>query len=173
MIILLTGKPGIGKTTVIQNLIQLLENDNRRISGFYTKEIRSQEGRIGFEIITTQGVCGPLARIASKNETTLCPFIVGKYFVDIHSFEQICLPTLEIKQDIDLYIIDEIGKMELLSQQFNNAIDRLFNSGKSIIATIPEKGSYYIQSLKQRGQLILVTQENRSSLFSIIHQQLN
>ena len=52
--IIITGKPGIGKTTLIKkilcdlNLINIFKN----ISGFITEEIRTNNQRIGFDLIT-------------------------------------------------------------------------------------------------------------------------
>ncbi|MFX1538951.1 MAG: nucleoside-triphosphatase, partial [Promethearchaeota archaeon] len=61
---LITGKPGVGKTTLIQKLVSKIRsiNPNCNISGFYTNEIRQDGLRIGFDIYTLGGQQGILAR---------------------------------------------------------------------------------------------------------------
>ena len=59
MNILITGKPGVGKTTLIQ---KVLDNVELTCQGFYTREIRADQGnRLGFEIVTLDGKTALLA----------------------------------------------------------------------------------------------------------------
>ncbi|XP_021733969.1 nucleoside-triphosphatase THEP1-like isoform X3 [Chenopodium quinoa] len=62
---------------------------------------------------------------------------VGRYRVDIASFDNIALPVLQIKEDTDLFVIDEVGKMELYSSSFFPAVLNLLNSNIPLLATIP------------------------------------
>jgi nucleoside-triphosphatase THEP1 len=52
-VVLLTGRPGIGKTTVIRRSADLLAG--RPIAGFYTDEIRVAGQRQGFRITAFSG----------------------------------------------------------------------------------------------------------------------
>ena len=45
---LLTGKPGVGKTTLIQKVVVRMRSVN--MAGFYTAEIRCKRSRRGFEL---------------------------------------------------------------------------------------------------------------------------
>ena len=47
--ILLTGSPGVGKSTIIQGLVDRL---GPAAGGFYTRELRQAGQRVGFEIVT-------------------------------------------------------------------------------------------------------------------------
>ncbi|KAL2988388.1 hypothetical protein AAZX31_11G084200 [Glycine max] len=51
---------------------------------------------------------------------------VGKYKVDVASFESLALLELQVREDTDLFIIDEVGKMELFSSSFFPAVLRVF-----------------------------------------------
>ena len=57
--ILLTGSPGIGKTTVIKKVIA--ELNPALVGGFWSTEIRRGSKRIGFAIKTIDGEEGILA----------------------------------------------------------------------------------------------------------------
>ncbi|KAJ6413351.1 hypothetical protein OIU84_006195 [Salix udensis] len=120
---LVTGPPGAGKTTLIMRVLETLKTSNPslKIQGFYTREIREGIERVGFEVVTLDGRKAPLASTIVSTPDTRWP-TVGKYKVDISSFEAVALPELQIKEDTDLFIIDEVGKMELFSSSFFPAV---------------------------------------------------
>ncbi|XP_006281185.2 uncharacterized protein LOC17875687 isoform X1 [Capsella rubella] len=62
---------------------------------------------------------------------------VGKYKVDIASFESIALPELQVKDDTHLFIIDEVGKMEMFSPSFLPAVLKVLESNIPFLASIP------------------------------------
>ena len=106
--VLITGPPGIGKTTLIKKIHKELP---RPSSGFYTEEIRGSNGtRIGFDIVLLDDkTCRkPLAR---ENSIKRGPK-VGKYTVLVPEFESIAIPCLknELSDVHQIIIIDEIGK---------------------------------------------------------------
>jgi len=140
--ILITGLPGCGKTTTV---MQILERLNcKKVAGFYTQEIRQGNKRKGFRWMCLDGTTGVLAHVDIKG-----PFKVGKYGVDVIDFEKSVVSVLDIEQsDAELFIIDEIGKMECLSKKFVAAVRRLFTSDKSVLATVAQKGSGLISEVK-------------------------
>lgn len=81
MNILLTGRPGIGKTTLIKKLIDSVFLSK---GGFYTEEIREGKERIGFLLVTIDGEKTILASVKTKS-----PYHVSKYSVDVDEFEKI------------------------------------------------------------------------------------
>ncbi|KAK6922501.1 Nucleoside-triphosphatase, THEP1 type [Dillenia turbinata] len=134
---LVTGPPGVGKSTLVMRVLESLKtsNPNLKVQGFYTREIRQGGERIGFEVVTLDGRTGPLAS-SSSSESSRWPN-VGKYKVDVASFESFALPQLQVKEDTDLFIIDEVGKMELLSPSFFPAVLAVLQSDVPVLATIP------------------------------------
>lgn len=62
--VLLTGFPGVGKTTLCRKVFEVLNGKGIKVQGFYTEEVRnSQKGsRVGFDVVTLDGQRGPLAR---------------------------------------------------------------------------------------------------------------
>lgn len=65
-ILLITGMPGCGKTTMVQKLITDLKKTSKvpKFQGFFTEETRNSEGeRIGFNVVTLDGKHGPLSKV--------------------------------------------------------------------------------------------------------------
>jgi nucleoside-triphosphatase len=159
MRLLLTGNPGVGKTTVVRAVVERLEGIT--CAGFYTEETRQSGQRTGFRIVTLDGRQGTLASLGSQSPT------IGKYSVRIAQFEELVLRALDpVATPADLYVIDEIGKMELLSRQFRIRISDLLAQPTSLLATIAKKGNGFIDQLKRRSdvEVIEVTQKNRDAL---------
>ncbi|KAH0456844.1 hypothetical protein IEQ34_014751 [Dendrobium chrysotoxum] len=136
---LVTGPPGVGKTTLVMRVVESLRasHPELNIQGFYTREIREGSQRVGFEVVTLDGRRGPLASSTASSKESLRWPCVGKYKVDLASFEAIALPELEVKEGTDLFIIDEVGKMELFSSSFFPAVLKVLESNIPILATIP------------------------------------
>ncbi|MHC4534323.1 MAG: NTPase [Planctomycetota bacterium] len=167
--ILLTGQPGCGKTTAVMKIIKNLDTD--RIAGFYTQEIRQSNIRRGFSWKRLDGAEGTLAHVDIKGRLK-----VGKYGVDIEGFDKNVVPVLDIEQiDADLFVIDEIGKMECFSKKFISAVRRLFESDKSVLATVAKKGPGLISEIKNYTNIKLfnLTSANREKTVADILEVLS
>ena len=95
---------------------------------------------------------------------------VGKYGVDTLGFE-VFLEKLDlINPDVQLIVIDEIGKMELFSKRFRTLVLEALGTKKALLATIALKGEGFLQEIKQRPgvNLFTVTHDNRDHLLSEI-----
>ncbi|KAI5631877.1 NTPase domain-containing protein [Phthorimaea operculella] len=176
---ILTGEPGVGKTTLVKKLTEIVGDKGVKCSGFYTEEVRKNRVREGFDVVTLDGQRGRLAR----DQTLLQGPIkhkVGKYGVLIQEFENVALPTLLKTQDstTHLLVIDEIGKMEFFSEQFKGRVRDIFSAASDcvVLATIPvRKGDALIESIKNspRGKVWLVTRENRNTIHEEILKEMS
>jgi nucleoside-triphosphatase len=81
------------------------------------------------------------------------PFHVGRYGVDIEGFERffVSLPFMAASH----VVIDEIGKMECLSEQFRRLVTAILDRDVTCIATIALRGTGFIESIKQRPDVTL------------------
>jgi nucleoside-triphosphatase len=159
MRLFLTGNPGVGKTTLIGAVLQRLEGIS--CAGFYTAEKRLSGERVGFSIVTLDGQEGTLASLGSQPPT------VGKYSIRLDEFEKLALPRLDPQTTgADLYVIDEIGKMELLSSKFRTQLMTLLAQPTHILASIAKTGNGFLTQIKSRSdiELIEVTRASRDQL---------
>lgn len=159
-ILLLTGAPGVGKTTVLRKVATGLPG--WKIAGFYTEEIRSSHGeRSGFRLMCFDGRSGEMARADFHG-----PQRIGKYGVDVAVIDELAPAALSLDQRADIYLVDEIGKMECLSDKFVAAMEKLLGSGKLVVATVALHGEGFIDEVKRRPgvQLWQVTRGDRDYL---------
>ncbi len=178
--ILLTGLPGCGKTTAVMKIIANL--DPGKVAGFYTQEIRQNNTRTrlgeapsrsrkGFSWTRLDGATGILAHVDVKS-----PWWVSKYGVDVAGFEKSVVPILDIdRSDAELFVIDEIGKMECFSERFVSVVKHLFASDRSVLATVAKKGKGLISEVKNYPdtQLFNLTTQNRDKIIAEILQTLS
>jgi nucleoside-triphosphatase len=165
--LLITGYPGVGKTTLIRHLADRLET--RHPIGFYTQEIRESGVRRGFVWVDLGGRRGVLARVGLRS-----PYRVGRYGVDVNGFEAY-LASLELEPGRPgVTIIDEIGKMECLSPRFRVLLSEALEAPRLLIATIARKGSGFIESIKRRNDVELFTLglDNRDCLAETLLRRL-
>ena len=139
------------------------------MAGFYTSEIRSAGSRLGFELQGLNGGHRTLAHVEIDSRHR-----VGRYGVDKDGFEEF-LATLDLlNPDVELIVIDEIGKMELFSYRFRSLVCDALSADKQVLATIPLKGDEFIREIKQRLdiKLLEVTHANRDRLPAAIVERL-
>lgn len=154
--VLVTGPPGCGKTTLIRKAVEQLQV---AAAGFYTEEVRTAGRREGFALVTLDGRRTTLASVSIRG-----PHRVSRYGVDVEALEAVGVATLEeTAAGAKLVIVDEIGKMELLSQRFREAVLRALDGGRPVLASIMLSRHPFADALKARGdvRLIHVTPEIR------------
>ncbi len=159
--ILLTGRPGCGKTTVIKRTIAGL---NRPCCGFCTSEIRDSDSRLGFaiETLTEPRRSGILAHVGIKTSAR-----VGKYGVNVEEFEKLAVTELTRGLDKDdLIVIDEIGRMELLSNAFRQLVEKALTGGNDVLASIMLGPDTFCDRLKRLPgvRLVRIGRNNRETV---------
>uniref|UniRef100_A0A3B3CHF3 Nucleoside-triphosphatase, cancer-related n=1 Tax=Oryzias melastigma TaxID=30732 RepID=A0A3B3CHF3_ORYME len=167
----------VGKTTLVQKACEALLSSGVGVEGFYTEEVREGGRRVGFDVVTLTGERGHLSRIG------LLPFIVfkhtvGQYVVDLPSFEHVALPLFTKlrsagSSSMKVFVIDEIGKMELFSQSFIRAVRQTLDSPYVVLGTIPvPKGRPLglVEEVRSRRdvKVVHVSKENRDALLQDI-----
>jgi len=159
----ITGRPGIGKSTVVRRVIERI--GTRTVGGMLTAELRDKERakRVGFvvEDLST-GEKGILAHISERGQK------VGKYGVNIRDLERVGASAIERaveNADISVIVIDEVGPMELKSEKFVNAAVNAIESDKDMIVTVHWRANHaLIRRIKEEFDMCEVTAANRETL---------
>lgn len=159
---LLTGSPGAGKTTLIRQAVAGLQ---AKAGGFYTQEIRVGGVRQGFKITTLNGQDAILSHVDISS-----PHRVSKYGVNIESLDRVGVAALHHAiKECDVIVIDEIGKMELFSPRFREAVLKAIESGKKVLGTIMLNPNPFADQIKKRPQVRLV-QVSRANHDQILNE---
>lgn len=173
MKILITGRPGVGKTTVMSKIAEGLREKGVSVGGMITYEAREKGVRTGFVVEDLKtGEKGLMASVNYSSEIR-----VGKYGVDIGEIERVGVKAIEEAVEGDeVIVVDEIGPMELYSDAFKKAVSRAFSSPKKVVATIHYRASqntFGRKLLSLEGVLTFtVNFENRNSLPSLVLSKL-
>lgn len=157
--LLIEGRPGAGKTTAAQRLAGILQERGIPVRGFITEEIREGGRRVGFAVTAMGGTHAVLAHVNLGG-----PPRVGKYGVALNAFEQVALPALSDPAAGDVVVIDELGKMELASAAFRDAVQRLLGTECSLVATVHTHRHPFTDALKRQIEVARLDASNRDRL---------
>ena len=162
----ITGMPSVGKTKTLIKIIEKIEKSGYKIEGMITEPIIAKKKRVGFYIMDWQTKDKEVfahVNIDGKDK-------VGKYGVDIDALERVGVPAIEKAvedEEINIIIIDEIGKMEMLSEKFCEVVIDALDSDKPIMVTLHKKSrSPLLQDVRRRDdiRILEVTPVNRNLL---------
>jgi len=164
--VLLTGRPGSGKTTLIKRVLNELP---QHFGGFYTEEIRDHGTRVGFKVVALEHGEAVFAHV---DFTT--PERVGKYGLDLSALEAVGVNAIrEAVQAQRLIVIDEIGPMEIRSVAFCEALSEALDSELPILATIFSRYLPFTEGIKSRPDVVLIeiSPTNRDRLVSQLSEK--
>jgi len=169
--ILLTGPPRSGKTTLVSRLADKLTTRGIAVGGFLTREIREGGQRVGF---TVEEMGGGSTALLAHVALAAGP-MVGRYHVNVAAFEALALHAIEqTAQHGRTAIIDELGQMELFSDPFISAFNRLLGEAIPLVATIHARQHPVTDAIKQRPgiELLEVRRDNVDTILSYLNWRL-
>ena len=164
--ILVTGPPRSGKSTLIEKVVQGI---SRPATGFFTQELREKGRRVGFSITTLEGKTGVLAHQSIRSR-----FRVGNYRVNLEDLDQIAVPSMLPSTPDQIVVVDEVGKMECFSPLFKETLIQVLSSANLVIGSVAIKGDHFIQSIKKRDDvsLVSITEKTRDDALQLIFEKL-
>ena len=149
--ILLTGHPGSGKTTSVRGVVERLRG-RVPMTGFYTEELRESGRRVGFQGVTLDGRTFALAHVRTKGSLR-----IGPYGVDLSGLESIGLDALTPREPGVVVVLDEIGKMECLSEAFKTRVAQLLEDDTPLIATVAAVGVGFVKRVRNTARAMHFT----------------
>jgi nucleoside-triphosphatase len=159
--LLLTGRPGIGKTTVIKTVAGWL---GERAGGFYTEEIRDQGRRKGFRLVALDGQAAVMAHVDLRGKGRPR---VSRYGVDVGAIERLGVSALRrAMEEEQVLVVDEIGKMELFCKPFKDAVLQAVDGPHTLLAAAMSRPNPWVDRLKDMPQVTIweVTAGNRDEI---------
>jgi nucleoside-triphosphatase len=158
--LLLEGRPGIGKSIIARRLVGLLQQVGVPVAGFTTQELRGHGRREGSTVESVAGERAVLAHVSLPG-----PHRVSRYGVDLRAFERIALPALRPPGPGGVVVVDEVGRMELFSAAFRDAVTDLLGQDVALVATVQAARHPFTDALKRRPdvQVVRVTEANRDA----------
>ncbi|MEM2908282.1 MAG: NTPase [Candidatus Hadarchaeales archaeon] len=169
---LVTGRPGSGKTSVIEGAVALLRSRGYKPGGLYCPEIRERGVRVGFKMVDL--MTGE-ERILAHVDQPVGPQ-VSKYRVNVANVDAMSEASISrALKEADFVVIDEIAPMEVHSEGFKRAVLAALNSPKPLLAVIHQRTTTgFIGEVKSRRdvEIFEVTPSNRAKLPSQLAEKV-
>lgn len=154
----LTGKKGIGKTTLQKKVLDKLDvsiggyTTQRLFEGYYRKYVAKS---------LYDNKEYPIIRVDSRDDSKV-------WFHEV--FEENLVPLLDKSLERDLIVLDELGCSENNIIKFTSKVFELLDSSKIVFGVLKEDNCEFINNIKKRKDvtLITVTEENRDYLLDEI-----
>ncbi|MBS3118391.1 hypothetical protein J4417_01780 [Candidatus Woesearchaeota archaeon] len=168
MLIFLTGKPGVGKTSMLAELASQLQAEKgkdkkpkRKVAGFLMEEIREGEVRKGFFMKDlASGEKELLAHLDSRFVNS--GYHLSRFHVSMGAIDK-SLARFEKSFPLAEYVfIDEIGRFGLFSETFSQALDTVLHTpNKIIVATLHVS---YLPLFGHLGEVLFLKQDNHQEI---------
>ena len=162
----ITGMPGVGKTDALIKIVESLEEHGYVVQGMITEPIIKKKKRVGFYVTNWQT---KEKKVFAHIDFELKEK-VGLYGVEITALEEIGVPAIEnaiLDENVNIIVIDEIGKMEMLSEKFCEMVIEALDSDKPLMVTLHKKSrTPLLQDVRRRDdiRILEVTPVNRNLL---------
>jgi len=150
--LVLTGRIGIGKTTVLEKAVRALEKKGKRVAGILTHETVEDGKRSGFEVIDVEsGEHRVLARMSAGGRRNAVSYPTGKdgkiktlsshydFVQGGFDFADAVYERLLSKSPQDLIVVDELGLFESRGEGFQNAVGLIRKTNRPPMAVIVRK----------------------------------
>ncbi|MBD3209790.1 DUF2478 domain-containing protein [Candidatus Micrarchaeota archaeon] len=159
-----TGKPNAGKTTLLKRLIEYLEDREFKVGGFISPEERHHGTRTAFHIVDIEsGKERLLASVEGSGPK------VSKYHVNLLSFEKTVLPAMKKVDKYDVFVIDQIGRMEMKSKKFRRELDNVLDSDTPLIVSLHND---YLPKYKALGKVFRLTSNKHEAVLLDIMEEV-
>jgi nucleoside-triphosphatase len=166
--VVITGKPGCGKTSLIREVCRRFPD---KIGGFFTDEVHIGAKRDSFVLKSFDGQQGVFAKKGMES-----PVKLNKYGIDLGVLEAIGIGALRrAMADEKVIVIDEIGSMEMFSKTFRTAVAECLNSPCKVFASIRYNAQPFTNEIKAMPDttLVCLSRNNAAEVQKRIEEWIN
>ncbi len=169
---LVTGEPGVGKTTCLSRAINIIKTEGYTVGGVISRESKVRGERTGFELIDLKtGESGILASTKLDAGPKL-----GKYRVNLRYLTDVGARALVSSSETsDLTVCDEVGPMEMFSPEFRRAVEHIVDSGRPVVGVIHKRLKDPLLTKIRSAEYVRifeVTRENRDELPDMLAKEV-
>jgi nucleoside-triphosphatase len=170
--LLVTGEPGVGKSTALDEAASRLREHGYEVGGLVSPEMRDAEGRVGFRIVDlATGRDAVMAHVDREEGPS-----VGKYRVDVDAVDRVTEQALTAaRQDADVVLVDEIAPMEVESELFVHGVRACLDVAQPLVGTIHQASSRgFLGEVEAREDVTVleVTRQTRDAIPSQLVQRV-
>jgi nucleoside-triphosphatase len=170
MKVFITGRPGVGKTSVVKEVMDIAKRAGYKVGGVLCPELRVKGKRVGFEVVDiATNSRGILAHVKQSTGPQ-----ISRYKVNLEDLNRVGVKAiLKALEEADLVIIDEVGPMELFSAEFRKAVIEAVKSPKPVLGVVHWKSRHpLVGFLRKEVKILEVTPDNRGRLGRRIAEEL-
>lgn len=170
MNIVITGRPGVGKSTLFMHVINKLREKGFIVYGFRTPEVRDGGVRLGFKIVDLS--TGEESWLAKKGFNSQVR--VGSYGILVEEASALIEKSMRTAIEANGIIgIDEVGPMELKIPVFKPLLLKVLTKNTVKILVVHERISdSEVLSELNNGKWFNVTVSNRDSLRDKVFEEV-
>lgn len=173
----ITGLPGAGKTHALNKVVEMLEAEGVKVGGMITEAITENRKKVGFmvkDLLTKDEKV--LARLDMESEVRFMDYGIDMDALDNVGVAAIIRSVLRA----DVIVIDEVGKLEVESKKFVEAVKEALEADKPLLLTLHKKSrNPLLQDIRRRDdvRILEVTPINKNILpykiIPLIKEELN
>jgi len=160
----LTGLPGVGKTRVLIKVCKMLEKEIKTVGGMISTQIEEDGEVVGWKCI--DWASGEEAVFAHRDFES--DKVVEEMGLHLEVLEEIGVGALQwAYENADIIVIDEVGKKEVESPMFVQAVQACMEAEKPLMVTLHKKSrNPLLQEIRRRDdiRILEVTYVNRNLL---------
>lgn len=163
--IFLIGKPGIGKSKIINKLIAEL---NLKIGGFSVLRDGDKNAWTSFYLVEVSQINKSVNLLKSEiNRFAFRKDINSKWEINIEVFNKLGVNFLSNLEDKDIVIMDELGRFELKAYDFQKKVEEVLSDDKVVLGVIKDESNEFLDRIRNRKdvEILRVTQENREVIY--------
>jgi len=162
--LLVTGAPGVGKSTALKRAASRLRDRGHEVGGLVSPEVRDAEDRVGFRLVDlATGEDAVMAHVDHAEGPS-----VGTYRVDVDAVDRVAGPALRrAREEVDVILVDEIAPMEVASEVFVHGVRACLDVAQPLVGTVHQRSSRgFVGEVKDREDVAIleVTEQTREAI---------